>query len=432
VGGQPVAPDSSASGPELLRQGELPAPALRQRQGQPQGMRLRLRLRYRLVPWWVKVVVVFVASRVVTTAIMLGFAAAQAKNPWTGAHPGYFAFANIWDGTWYNIVSVYGYPSQLPLDTTGHVAQNAWAFMPAYPDFVGLLCHLTGVPFAVMAVLVSVAFALGTALVFYRLMVRVLPGGTALFSVVLFCFAPLSPMLQVAYAESMHLFFLTVALYFLAQRRYWAMMPAIAVMSLTRPSGLAFALALGLHVIYRWFVRNRDDFPPPERVASVAVAVFSAGMGLLWPVIAWVVTGSMTAYTDTELAWRAQYIGYVNLLPFTAWIQGANWWVPAPFGPILLAIAVVLFGVVMFTPPVRRLGVDLRFWLASYMVYLFAVFFPQSSTFRLLMPMFPLAGAIAQPRSPAYRTAIVLLFIAGQAGWIYIAWWVNGYDWTPP
>jgi hypothetical protein len=27
---------------------------------------------------------------------------------------------------------------------------------------------------------------------------------------------------------------------------------------------------------------------------------------------------------------------------------------------------------------------------------------------------------------------IVLLFVAGQWGWIHIAWWVDGYDWTPP
>jgi hypothetical protein len=81
---------------------------------------------------------------------------------------------------------------------------------------------------------------------------------------------------------------------------------------------------------------------------------------------------------------------------------------------------------------VRRLGVDLRFWSASYAVYLLAVFFPQSSTFRLLLPMFPLLGAVAQPKSTPYRATMVVLFIVGQYAWLYICWWVNGYDWTPP
>ncbi len=67
-------------------------------------------------------------------------------------------------------------------------------------------------PFPVIAPLVSTAFALGAALLFYRLMSRFLPGSAALFAVVLFCIAPLSPILQVAYAESMHLFLLFAAL----------------------------------------------------------------------------------------------------------------------------------------------------------------------------------------------------------------------------
>ena len=56
----------------------------------------------------------------------------------------------------------------------------------------------------------------------------------------------------------------------------------------------------------------------------------------------------------------------------------------------------------------RRLGVDLRFWMLSYSLYLLAVFFPQSSTFRLLMPLSPLLGAVAQPRSRLYRACLVV------------------------
>ena len=163
-----------------------------------------------------------------------------------------------------------------PLTDTGNVGESAWAFMPGYPAVVRLVMFLTWTDFPVAAVIVSVGFALGTALVFYKLMARVLPGSTALFAVVLFCFAPLSPILQVAYAESMHTFLLALALYLLLQRRYWLMLPVIAVMALTRPSGLAFALGMLMHVGYRWWVRARDPFPVGERVTSVAVGLFSA------------------------------------------------------------------------------------------------------------------------------------------------------------
>jgi hypothetical protein len=388
--------------------------------------------RYSRTPWWVKVLVIFAVSRIVTTTLLLIFASMQAQNAWTGASPSYFDFARIWDGHWYYIVSVSGYPTELPLTADGHVAENAWAFMPAYPMLVSVLMWATGSGFGGTAVFVSVAFAAGAALMFYRLMSLVLTSNQALFSVVLLCFAPLSPILQVAYAESMNLFFLVLALYLLLQRRYWLLLLVIIPLSLTRPSGLAFALALALHCIYRWVVRGRQPFPMRERVAVVVTGFFSAGMGVLWPGLAWAVTGSATAYTDTELAWRAAYVGYTELVPFAGWIAGANWWLPEPMGVILLVLAVALFAAAMFTPAVKRLGVDLRFWVASYAFYLLAVFFPQSSTFRLLIPLFPLLGALAQPPSRTYRILLVLLCIAGQVGWIYIGWWVDGYDWTPP
>jgi Gpi18-like mannosyltransferase len=383
-------------------------------------------------PWWLSVTAIFVISRVVTTSILLAFAAAQAPTAWADAQPDYFSFATMWDANWYYIISVVGYPSELPVTADGHIGESAWAFMPVYPMLLAALGWATGLPFAVLAVSVSVVFGLGAALMFYRLMNLVLPAGTALFSVVLFCFAPLSPLLQLAYAESLHMFLLVIALYLLVKRQYWMLAPVLAVASLTRPSGLAFALALLLHVIYRWAVRARDPFPVAERVASVSVAVFSGVMGLVWPITAWIVTGSLTAYTDTELAWRAPYVGYGELIPFAPWIQGANWWIPKPFGPILLVLTIGLFVCFMFSPWVKRLGVDLRLWVASYVLYLLAVFFPQSSTFRLLIPVFPLLGALAVPRSLLYRTLLVAAFIAGQVGWIYIAWWVDGYDWTPP
>jgi hypothetical protein len=277
-----------------------------------------------------------------------------------------------------------------------------------------------------------VGASLAAALVFYRLMRLVLPSSAALFSVVLLCVAPLSPIMQVSYAESMAAFLLTVVLYLLLTRRYLVMLPVIAVLALTRPTGLALALALALHVIHRWMIRRREPFPPRERIASIAATMFSGLMGLAWPAIAWAATGSSSAYTDTELAWRASYIGYHALVPFSAWIQGAAFWMPGPLGIVVFVLLVALFATLLLTPAVRRLGADLRFWVLSYALYLLAVFFPQSSTFRLLMPLSPLLGAAAQPRSRIYRACLVVLFIAGQWGWIYLCWWSNGNDWTPP
>ena len=395
-----------------------------------------LRVRYRLTPWWIKVAVVWAASRVITTSLLLYFAGIQKASPWSGAHPSYLAFTQYWDSLWYHIVAVSGYPATLPLTADGHIAENAWAFLPAYPMLVRFLMLVTTLPWEPVSVAVSLAFSLLSALMIYRLFLLRLPSETALFAVVLWCVAPLSPILQVSYAESMHAFLLALALYLLLERRYAVLFPVVAIMSLTRPSGLAFALALVLHLCYRWFTRARDAFPAAERMLGTGLAAFSLVMGFAWTVTAWVITGSASAYTDTELAWRSPYIGYLDLKPFIPWVQGARFWGDQwHFGGLVLvflALLVVAFALTLFTPAVRRLGPDLRFWSASYAVYLLAVFFPQSSTFRLLVPLFPLLGAVAQPRSRLYRMGIVAACIVGQSVWLLVCWWVDAYDWTPP
>jgi hypothetical protein len=394
-------------------------------------------VRYRLTPWWFRVFAVWGLSRILTTGIIQLFASWQARNAWTQAHPDYLTFAQLWDSTWYHIIAVSGYPSTLPYDTAGHIQQNAWAFLPGYPLLVRGLMAITGLSWELLSVIVSFLFSLAAAVMFYRLMRLVLPSGTALFSVVLFCVAPLSPILQVSYAESMGLFLVVLALFLLMRRNYIALFPVIALAALTRPTGLALALALGLHVVHRWLTRKKDPFPPVEIVLSIGVTAFALLMGFAWTIIAAAVTGVSNAYAGTELAWRADYVGYQSgLLPFSSWFQAAGFWAGqwhiGGFVFVLLGLVIVGFAAVLFVPPVRRLGVDLRLWLASYALYLLAVFFPQSSTFRLLIPMFPLLGAAAQPRSWLYRVSLVVLMIAGQFGWLYICWWVNGYDWTPP
>ena len=131
------------------------------------------RVRWRLLPWWAKVTLVYVAARAVTTGFVLALAGVQGANPWTAARPGYFEYANMWDARWYQIISLTGYPADPPLTDGGHVAENAWAFLPAYPALVGVLTWLA-VPWNVASVVIAVAAGLAAALVFHRLMSRFL------------------------------------------------------------------------------------------------------------------------------------------------------------------------------------------------------------------------------------------------------------------
>jgi len=392
-------------------------------------------------PWVWQVLAIFAASRIVTTTIFLVVASLQGTSDRTGEHPGFLEFASIWDGQWYWSINAYGYPGEIPRDANGVATENAWAFMPVFPLLMRLFT-IFGVPFPVVAPFVAMLFAGAAALVFHRLMVRFLPAGSALFATALFCFAPLSTILQVSYAESMHLFLLFLALVLLVDRRYGLLMPVVVLMALTRPSGLAFALALLLHLVHRFRTRERDPFPRRERVEVIVVGLVSALSGVAWLLIAWAVTGEFTAYTDTELAWRRGFGVEGELIPFAPWVEGAqfwfaNWWgLPEPWLSVAAVAAVVAvaggFAGFLLSPWAKRLGPDVRFWLASYALYLLAVFFPQSSVFRLLVPLAPALGALAVPRSRVWRVTLLVAAVAGQVLWTYGLWRADVYDWTPP
>src|SRR5690606_32969250 len=85
-----------------------------------------------------QVLAIFAASRIVTTTIFLVVAGLQQASDRTGEHPGFFEFANIWDGQWYWSVNAYGYPADIPRDAGGAATENAWAFMPAFPFLLRL------------------------------------------------------------------------------------------------------------------------------------------------------------------------------------------------------------------------------------------------------------------------------------------------------
>ncbi|GAA4158372.1 hypothetical protein GCM10022286_11170 [Gryllotalpicola daejeonensis] len=403
-------------------------------------MREMSSLSWRRLPWWSRVTVVFILGRALDTVLLLWQASIEGPNAWTGARPRYLDFANIWDGRWYEIIAQVGYPSTLQVDTTGHLAQNQWAFLPVYPYVVKGLMLFTGMSWEASAVLVTVLCAWGATLVFYKLMRARLRPSTAMYATVLFSVAPVAALFQVAYAEAMFTLLLAGILYLWVKRRFWWMLPLIVIAAFTRPGEVALALALGLWVVWRlWRAwRGAEEFRMPELVASVIATLVALVSGLAWPVIADHVTGYPGAYTETELSWRVSYTGWQPLVPFTPWIQGAKWWftlwlhLPAWVGYLALAALVALGVLFLVVPAARRLGMELRLWIASYGLYVLAVFFPQSSTFRILLPLFPALGVVAAPRARWHRIGMVVVFIAAQVGWLLLAWTIGDYDWSPP
>lgn len=383
-------------------------------------------------PWALRVSVVYLLSRVLTTTLLLLHAQTQPITGYGQNPVNYLSISGAWDAAWYQWVAYHGYPSELPLDADGRVQQNAWAFMPFYPLLVRALSELTGFGWEHLAVTVSALAGWGAALMLYKVLALRLDASTAFFAVVLFCIAPLSPVLQIGYAEALQLFLLMTGLYLLMRRRYAWLFPLVVVLALTRPSGLALALMLGLYWLYRLRHRRSDAFERRESGTVIALGITSLAAALAWPALAAASTGSLTAYTDTELSWRAAYIGPTHLVPFTPWFQAADWWFGFPAGLLILVLVLAAFTALLLTPAMRRLGPELTLWCIAYALYLLAFFFPQSSVFRLLMPLLPMLGVLAAPRSLWYRIPLGLIMIAGQWWWMQACLHLGSSTWWVP
>lgn len=390
-------------------------------------------------PVAVRIGLVYVAARLVTLGFFVLASSLSTSVSRFGVAPGVGKLLMGWDAQWYWVVAANGYPSPLPLTEAGQVAENAWAFLPLYPwisQGVGIL--VGGWPVA--GPLVALIAGYFAALAFYRLMRQRLDRSASTWAVVFFVAGPLAAVFQIAYAESLFLLWLVLALDALLRRRYGWLYLLIPLMGFTRPGILAFALTLGLVGIWRWSRRRVDPLPAREIVHLVALAALATVVGFSWQVIAAVATGDPAAYLTTELAWRRNWIpdAAAHFFPFDGFLAGTAFWArlwgwPLWLGFAALAVLVaVVAAILLLAPGVRRLGMEIRLWSASYLLYLLAVFFPQSSTFRLLVPLSPLWGAVAVGRHPAWRIGVLIAGLAGQWWWIYNMYALGNTLWQIP
>ena len=390
-------------------------------------------------PVALRIAVVYVMARVITTAFLVMAASLSTFSSRFGADAGLGDFVLGWDAQWYWLVAENGYPTTLPLTDSGAVAENAWAFMPVFAYAAKAIGFLLG-SWGAGAFLLSVVAGYFACLALHRLLRDRIGASAAMWAVVFFAAGPIAAMFQVGYAETLFLLLLFLALDATARRRYGWLYLLIPIMAFTRPGILAFALYLGLHGVLRWIRRKDDPLRGREIVHILALGALASVAGFAWQVIAGIATGDPGAYLATELAWRRNWIvgGVDGFLPFEGWIQASQFWfgqwgMPQWWGLVASALLVIgAAAALLYSPQVRALGADLRLWSASYLLYLLAVFFPQSSVFRLLLPLSPLWGAVAVPRSRPWRTGVLVACLLGQWFWIYHVYALGSTYWQVP
>lgn len=376
----------------------------------------------------VRVLALWAVGRVVNFAFLYGaFLLAGLFNWRFGPNGGqpvttFIRFLSDWDAARYGRVSQIGYSVPLPVDGSGRILTNDWAFLPVFPWLERILSEaLGGMPWQTTGILLSVAASAGATAVLFVLLRSVTTHRAAWWAVVLFTFGPMSFILVLGYAESLFLLLLFTALLLAVRRRYAWIAPVGLVLAFTRPGALALALGLGIVFLVRWFRRAVDPFPRRQMIGLIAAGLTTAVAGLAWTKIADIVTGTKDAYLLTETAWWIPYIGDGHFLPLTPWFRF--------FGTYLgvVGFAVVLGFMGLFawwisSRYARKLGLEIVAFLLAYGLYLFAVFLPQQSTFRLLMPA---SAAFADERlcsTPRRRRITLGGALVLQAAAVLLLW----------
>lgn len=376
--------------------------------------------RVRRAPWWVWPVTVFVTTRALGAVMILIAARHQVAVDTTigawhtakPAAPGYLDVATNWDGQYYGAIARFGYPSSLPV-AGGHVLASEWAFAPLYPFVVRGVMWLSGLHFAAAGTFVTLATSLAAVVLLHRLLARETGLFTARATTLLLCTSMASPALQITYTEGPALLLVVMSLWLLRQERYGWTAACLLALALTRHVVAPFVVVLAVHAVDR---RRRTGRWSRASLALVGTGMASAA---LWPAVAALVTERLTAFTDTQRAWRL-HPGSTG--PFGLFSVG--WEVGGAWGLLLVALAAA--GLLWLA--LRHRGPawspEVRAWAASYPLYLVAVAPVAVSMFRLMLLAFPLAWVVGEER-PTPRRHWAALTVLAVAGLLLQWFWVR-------
>jgi hypothetical protein len=376
-----------------------------------------------------KVVLVYLGLRAASWLLLVLASRDQpVMADWTGPTVEPIDMTVLWDGSWYRHVAEHGYPHQLPLDAEGRIAQNAWAFYPLFPLLSRLLMDVTGLGFPAVASTVALVAGLGAAVVMAQVLAERVGGRVAFASVAVWAAFPAAVSLQLAYTESLAMLELCLLLWAVL-RRQWFLVGALAlVLGLTRPIAVPVVVVVAVALFLRWRGRAAAPLRVPDYLGGAWALGASAVGAVLWPLVAWQVTGSRSAYTDTMAAWR---VGG-EIVPLRPWL-GMSQWVfrdfdgAAVYGPVGLAALATTIVVLTLGPWASALGPELRTWCLAYPAYLALVLDPFTSIFRYALPLFPLLAVILGggwlERGARWLWARTGLLVAtgvvGQVAWVW-------------
>lgn len=328
-----------------------------------------------------------------------------------------------WDGQWFRLIAEHGYPHALPV-VDGSVIQNQWGFYPLFPSLVRGIMATTHLPFGASAALLNTTLAAVGMCVLFRMVADTASRFSGAMSVVAASTFPSAVVFQTAYSESLTFLLVVGSVRLLTKRRYGWVMVLGLLLSLTRPVVLPLALVVLIHGLVRWRARDRESFPTRDRVQVLTLAGGLAASFAIWPVTAWIVTGTRNAYLVSLGAWNSGHE-----------VGGGESWVTQALSGHWFVLFIVVLAVggqwfFLLRSQARLWAPELRVWSFSYAAYLLVATRPQGSFVRhLLMAVvpwwpFPEIGerVTSRRQQVALGVAVACLGFVAQFFWIHWFW----------
>lgn len=320
-----------------------------------------------------------------------------------------------------------------------HIAQHgydaAWtaAFYPLYPGVLAIVGRVLGGRFVVGGVLISLAAGTAAFVLLRRLVERrTASNAVARRSLLFLALFPTSLFLSAVYSESLYLFLVVLAFYWLDDGKPWHAAAATGLAMLARPTGVAMLAALIFSVARS--PRRRDWLAPLG-----AVAIF-----LVYPLLLSWQLGSPYRLVHVESAWdrvaspygplggiwNALNAAWAGTLQLT--VGSTTHWYWAPDNPFKVAainlesFAYLVFFVVLATIVWKKLGGTYGIFTLVGLVQPLSIparAYPLLSFPRFGLVLFPAFIALAMMPSAARHERKIVAVFAMLLG-INIARWV--------
>jgi Mannosyltransferase (PIG-V) len=312
----------------------------------------------------------------------------------------------VWDAGWFVRIATEGYAHGYSYDKSGEMVGNGLAFFPLYPLLIRAGAA-TGLSPQTAALLVAWLAGAAAAVLLHLLGASLYSRRVGFALVVLACAQPMSVVLSMAYSEGLFLA-LVAGMLLAAHRRVW---PAAGVLglaaALTRPTGVAAAIALTVAALTA--LRGLERRERWQALVASGVALAGAPAYLLWVALR---VGDWNAWFTIQTAgWGSSFDYGSSVVRFAVdSLRAGGDWVPLSTVWILAAAVVAAAAAV-----VQRVWAPLTVYGLLALVLVLGQAGYYHSKPRLLVPVLLILvpAAVALGRA---RPRVAVLVLAGYAG----------------